>query len=115
MKRLRASDLLIPGQFEFHYDTEALAPKIDLLKPDDIVTITVKCDGTSVILSNVQRKRELSLWEKMKKKIGLKVKNEVIYDNIWSSRKVIKNDFHKVCFVIYNLYVCKRKQVKPNT
>lgn len=96
MKRLRTSDLLIPGQFEFHYDTEDLAPKIDLLKPDDIVTITVKCDGTSVILSNVQRKRELSLWEKIKKKIGLKVKDEIIYDNIWSSRNVIKNDFfHK--------------------
>ena len=85
-------DKLIPGQFEFHYDTKMLAEHIKEIKPITNVTLTVKVHGTSVILSNILCNRKLSLWEKIKKFFGCDVQTTE-YSNIYSSRKVIKNQF----------------------
>ena len=85
-------DKLIPGQFEFHYDTKMLAEHIKEIKPMTNVTLTVKIHGTSVILSNILCNRKLSLWEKIKKFFGCDVQITE-YSNIYSSRKVIKNQF----------------------
>lgn len=66
MKKLRRFDRLVPGQFEFHYDTKMLAEHISQIKPDDKVSITVKVHGTSTIHANVLTKapRQISIVEK---------------------------------------------------
>lgn len=92
MKKLKRFDKLVPGQFEFHYDTTMLAERMNELNPNDHITATVKVHGTSVILSNVLCNKELTLWEKFKKKLGLKVE-ELEFGNIYSSRRVIKNRY----------------------
>ena len=92
MKHLKKFDKLIDGQFAFHYDTQMLAEHIDMLSPDDNVTITVKIHGTSVIIANVLCNRKLSTWEKIKKFFGLKVQDKE-YSNIYASRSVIKNRY----------------------
>jgi hypothetical protein len=56
MKRLRRFDRLVPGQFEFHYDTKMLAEHISQIKPEDKVSITVKVHGTSAIFANILTK-----------------------------------------------------------
>lgn len=92
MKKLKRFDRLVPGQFEFHYDTKMLKDNMHVLFPDTPVTITVKMHGTSVIISNILTNKKLSTWEKIKKRLGFKVEEQV-YDNVYSSRKVIKNQY----------------------
>lgn len=92
MKHLNRFDRIIAGQFTFHYDTKMLAEHIKELSPDDIVTITVKVHGTSVIIANVLCNRKLSIFEKVKKFLGFKVV-EKEYGNVYSSRSVIKNQY----------------------
>ena len=89
-KTIKRFDKLIEGQFAFHYDTKQLQQDIDILKPDDQITLTTKVHGTSVILANVLCNRKLTRWEKIKKFFGCKIQ-ETEYGNIYSSRKVIKN------------------------
>ena len=91
-KTIKRFDKLIEGQFAFHYDTKQLQQDIDILKPDDQITLTTKVHGTSVILANVLCNRKLTRWEKIKKFFGCKVQ-ETEYGNIYSSRKVIKNRY----------------------
>ena len=91
-KTIKRFDKLIEGQFAFHYDTKQLQQDIDILKPDDQITLTTKVHGTSVILANVLCNRKLTWWEKIKKFFGCKVQ-ETEYGNIYSSRKVIKNRY----------------------
>lgn len=92
MKRLKRFDKLIPGTFVFHYDTKKLNECIDALSPQDIVTISVKVHGSSLILANIPIKKKLSLWAKIKKAFGRKVELTE-YGNIYSSRHVIKNQY----------------------
>ena len=91
-KTIKRFDKLIEGQFAFHYDTKQLQQDIDILKPDDQITLTTKVHGTSVILAIVLCNRKLTRWEKIKKFFGCKVQ-ETEYSNIYSSRKVIKNRY----------------------
>ena len=91
-KAIKRFDKLIEGQFEFHYDTQMLASNIWKLSPDDVVTITVKCHGTSAIFSNILCNRKLSMWEKVKKFFGCNVPTTE-YSNIYSSRSVVKNRY----------------------
>lgn len=93
MKRTRERfDKLIEGQFEFHYDTKKLEGEMHNIKPDQVVSVSVKVHGTSVILSNILCNRKLSFWEKVKKFFGCEVQTTE-YSNIYSSRKVIKNRY----------------------
>lgn len=92
MKRLKKFNRLVDGQFEFHYSTKMLAEHINEFQPSDIVSITVKCHGTSCVLSNILVKRKLSTWEKIKKFFGFKVALTE-YGNVYSSRSVIKNQY----------------------
>lgn len=91
-KQKNTFDRLIPGEFEFHYDTTMLAEHIKDVSPEDVVSITVKCHGTSVIISNVLCNKKLTFWEKVKKFFGAKVQSTE-YGNVYSSRKVIKNRY----------------------
>ena len=91
MKKLRAFKSIVPGEFCFHYETVRLQTEMNELSPDDNVTITLKFDGTSAIFSNIKCKREVfTFWERVKKFFGCKV-DDIVYENVYSSRRVIKN------------------------
>lgn len=92
MKKLKRFDKLIPDQFVFHYDTTMLAERISIINPEDSVSVTIKVHGTSVILSKILCRKKLTMWEKIKKFVGFHVE-DTVYDNIYSSRRVIKNRY----------------------
>ncbi|MDR2556693.1 MAG: hypothetical protein LBC49_03150 [Bacteroidales bacterium] len=79
---------IIDGQFEFHYDTEMLAKNLDVLYPDDVITLTHKWHGTSLISGKLLCYRKLSLFEKLKRLFGRPVQTTE-YRLITSSRKRI--------------------------
>lgn len=88
---------LIENQFHFHEDTDALGRNMHRLKPDDWITISDKWHGTSWISSNILCNRKLSWVEKLLLWVNgyLRTRIEIQdtqYENIYSSRKVIKND-----------------------
>lgn len=83
---------LVDGQFHFHISTENLRKNAYAIKPDDHISITYKYHGTSVILARVLNKRKLTFIDRFLKKFGVKIQ-EVEYDLLWSSRKVIKNAY----------------------
>ena len=91
-KKLKRFDKLIPGTFEFHYDTKQLGEHLDILELLDSVSVTVKVHGTSAIFSRLPIRKELTLFDKIKKFFGIKVQ-ETEMGNIYSSRKVIKNQY----------------------
>ena len=53
-KKLIAFNRIIPGEFMFHYDTSPLNRCINRINPDDIVTISLKLHGISLIISNAK-------------------------------------------------------------
>ena len=91
-KRLTRFDKLIKNQFSFHYDTGKLADRIFTIDPDDVISITTKYHGTSVIISYVLVNRELKWHEKLLKRLGVNI-NTQEYDYLYSSRGVIKNRY----------------------
>ncbi|MCK9445977.1 hypothetical protein M0Q50_03695 [bacterium] len=82
---------LIEGQFKFHQDTSMLYRNIHRIKPDTLVSITYKLHGTSSISSKILCKKTLKWYEKILKRFGVNVV-DTQYDNIYASRRVIKND-----------------------
>ena len=101
-------DRMIAGQFAFHYDTNPLAKEIAQIQPDDVVTLSVKLHGTSVILGNVlvRMPKEIHtraewlnrlinntyciIWPYLPKALQ---RYEEVYDLVYSSRTVIKNQY----------------------
>lgn len=83
---------LVDNQFYLHNDTDNLRKNIHKISPNDIIGIHYKKHGTSVVIGNVQVKRTLSWLEKIAKKFKVSV-DEVKYDIVYSSRKVIKNGY----------------------
>ena len=53
-KTIEKIDRIVEGQWAFHYDTMSLEKNAHRINPDDIVDISVKMDGTSIIFGNVQ-------------------------------------------------------------
>lgn len=103
-KKVERFDKIIPGQFFFHYDTQPLGKNISRINPTDIVCVSVKIHGTSAIYANVLTKRpkEFKLPFEWLTKIVNKLhqmlpfkwqKVEEVYDLIYSSRNVIKNQY----------------------
>jgi len=84
-------DKLVPNQFRFHTDTAQLAKHIDRININDIILISRKIHGTSFVSSNILIKKELNWIEKIVNKFIPIV--TTYYDNIYSSRKVIKNRY----------------------
>ena len=87
-------DRIIPGEFNFHYDTQPLGKNLDRLKLDDIITISVKLHGTSAIFSNVKSNipNKLPWYKKFINLFGnVFPKSHIGYSEIYSSRTVIKN------------------------
>jgi len=89
-KKVRESKI-IDNQFRLHYDTAQLGKNLHRLQPDNIISISWKLHGTSFVSSKVLCKRPLKWYEKFAKWLGVGV-STTQYDNIYSSRKVIKNE-----------------------
>lgn len=85
------ASILVENQFRFHADTPQLGKNMHKVSPDDVITITDKLHGTSFVSSNVLCKRKLGLLEKFAKWLGVAVVEQE-YQNIYSSRSVVKND-----------------------
>jgi hypothetical protein len=84
-------DLLIPGQFNFHYSTSKLQDNIYKFdNEEDEIVVNLKMHGTSAVFSNVLTKRKLSIWEHIKKFFGSNIKTEE-YSKLYSSRTVVKS------------------------
>lgn len=103
-KKINRFDRMIPGEFMLHYDTNPLAKNMWRIKPDDVVTISVKLHGTSGIFANVKTHVPIKLplpkriWNYFVDTTGLFKKSRIIdytteYGNVYSSRTVIKNQF----------------------
>lgn len=76
--------------FPMHIDTEQYERNEGHVAPEDIVVVTQKLHGTSVRFGNVPVKVEHTFWERLAKKLGIRVR-ETEYDLIAGSRKVIKD------------------------
>ena len=83
---------LLENQFRLHNDTENLRRNIDKINPDDYIGIHYKKHGTSWVVGNVLVKKSLKWYEKLAKKIGFNIQDKE-YDIIYSSRKVVKNQY----------------------
>lgn len=91
-KKLKRFDKLIPNQFRLHNDTAHLARNLHMFSPDDIILISDKWHGTSAVFSNILINKELTVKERIAKWFGINVVDK-IYDNIYSSRSVVKNQY----------------------
>ena len=87
--RKKITDNVLEGQFRFHYDTGNLKRNIFKIQPTDIISISDKWHGTSAIVGKVLTKRNLSWFEKLLKKLNIKI-SETEYQTMYSSRRVIK-------------------------
>ena len=86
----QAESKLIENQFRFHADTSQLYKNIHKVKPESLISITYKLHGTSGVSSRLLCKKKLNWFERLLKVLKVSVV-DTTYDNIYSSRKVIKN------------------------
>ena len=99
--KLKRFNKLIDGQFKFHYDTVLIRKEPWVIQPNDLISITSKWHGTSLIASRVLCRHPRKKWDKiltwMYDKLGgtlpryADVESYPEYNYIWSSRSVIKN------------------------
>jgi hypothetical protein len=96
-KKLKRFDKLVPNQFRFHQDTSHLAKNLHLFNPDDIIVITDKWHGTSAVFGNVLVNVDLGWYERIILKVAETLLGKKIartkYDQIYSSRSVVKNQY----------------------
>ena len=103
-KKVSRFDRLISGEFFFHYETTQLPKVIQFFTPDDVVDISVKRHGTSIIIGNLHVKEPIKLpffqrmFDKFVDFTGIlrskRIKDwEEVYGPVYSSRKVIKNRY----------------------
>jgi hypothetical protein len=85
-KTNKLKDLILDNQFRFHHETEHFARHLDKFTQDTEVIITRKLHGSSLILSNVLLRKQLSLKEKAFKFLGAEIPTTE-YGVIWSSGK----------------------------
>lgn len=83
---------IIEGQFKFHVDTANLRRNVDKINLNDTISITYKTHGSSIVAGNVLVKRKLNLLERLLKRLGIRIEDRE-YDLVYSSRRVIKNEY----------------------
>jgi len=88
-KSVRRSKL-IGGQFRFHQDTAQLGKNAYKIASEEFIDLTYKLHGTSVIISKVLCKKTINLFERLLRWCKVNIV-DTTYDNVYSSRKVIKN------------------------
>ena len=103
-KKINRFDRMISGEFFLHYETTQLQKTIQFFNPEDVVDISVKRHGTSIIIGNVRVKVPVKLpffqriFNKFVDATGLfrkwRIKDWVEdYGPVYSSRKIIKNRY----------------------
>ena len=103
-KKIEKFDRMIKGEFSFHYSSDPLPKCINRIKPNDTVSITVKCHGASFVCGKLHVKTPIKLpihkllWNKFVDTTGLFKKLRVTdyiveYGNVTSSRTVIRNQY----------------------
>lgn len=88
--RKAKADILIPNQFKLHINTTHLKRSVGEINPDDIISITDKLHGTSLVAGNVLVKKQLTWSQKLLKRLGVAIQ-DTEYRPLVSSRNVIKN------------------------
>jgi|SRR5690349_15760746 len=85
-KTNKLKEILLETQFRFHHETEHFVKHQDKFAPETEIIITRKLHGSSLILSNVLVKKQLSLQERIFNFLGAKLPD---YEHgiIWSSGK----------------------------
>lgn len=83
---------LVENQFRLHNDTENLRKNVHKLSVNDYISVHYKKHGTSFVVGNVLTKRKLTWFEKLAQKVNLNIV-DTEYDIIYSSRKVVKNQY----------------------
>lgn len=103
-KKIKRFDRMIEGEFSFHYDTNQLSHNMYKITPTDDVVVSVKLHGTSLICSKCKIKNPLNIafykrwWNRLVDITGkftnTRFTDYVIeYDNVYSSRTVIRNQY----------------------
>lgn len=82
---------IIPGTFDFHYDTYMLAKNMSIFSPDDDIVITNKLHGTSICLENILTNTPTFFLKRLIRKLIGKTPYIQKYDLVYSSRTIIKN------------------------
>jgi hypothetical protein len=85
----RLEDKLLPNQFRFHIDTGQLRKNAHRIVPEDLISITDKWHGTSVIFGNLLVRSEIPWYEKVLRAFGIQIADEE-YAPVWASRRVVK-------------------------
>jgi hypothetical protein len=89
-KKGKEVDRILPDQYRLHYKTSHLAQSLHMVHPNDYIVISDKWHGTSLSCGRVLLKKNLSIFEKIKKFFFFPVET-VQYENIYASRTVIKS------------------------
>lgn len=107
IKGTKDFDKIIENQFRFHYETVKVQKEPWCIEPDDLIQITSKWHGTSLISAYVLCKKPLTLRNRIANLFNKLPWNQehVDYDYVYSSRKVIKNQYYnkKVGSGYYNI------------
>ena len=88
-RKARVEDKLVDGQFRFHIDTAQLRRNSHRIEPDTLISVSEKWHGTSAIFSNILVMRDLPWYERLLKRLGVKIQ-EHEYGFTWASRRVVK-------------------------
>lgn len=99
---LKKIERILPGEFAFHYDTQSVERNAFKLDPNDVVDISVKCDGTSFIMGNLKvrepriRMTHISFIDELLVRLFLKLPEKYQrwdehYEDIYSSRNRIRS------------------------
>lgn len=78
--------VMVPDQLRLHCDTEPLKKYLSDLREDDIISITEKVHGSNFSLGNLLYRRKLKWYEKLLKKIGIKIQDQE-YGTVCNSRR----------------------------
>ena len=81
---------IIDNQFRFHESTAMLYKNLHRINPNDIISLTYKIHGCALCSSIILCNKKLSVFEKFLKLCKIKIQ-DTIYDNVYSSRTVVKN------------------------
>lgn len=90
-------DRLIPGEFLFHYETQQLNREIGRLNPTDVVSISCKMHGTSLVIGNIRtlKPRWGGLYARCFTHLPKLLQfTKMEYDVVYSSRTVVKNKYY---------------------
>ena len=105
-KAVRVSKI-IENQYRVAEDTSALKRNVQNINPADLISISYKMHGCNGSMGKVLCRRPLNWYEKLLKKIGVKI-DDKHYDLVYASRRILKNAYaDKVSQSFYDMDVWK--------